>query len=171
MLTSPTDTPVTELHLFPVLPDQFVDAAYSPLLLPNHDAGAGRGARLELLDDDGAPPTPAVATLAAPPDTTASTDVDHTCMPHARGSAGMPASPGLAAPVASTPGLAPPRPGPLGRWPRRSRMHACPMHVGSLKRPCRPVRSCRPVHLCRLVPRRHPRLAILRRQLQVRCCA
>jgi histone deacetylase 1/2 len=32
-------------------PDQFVDAAYSPALLPNHAAGIGRGARLQLLDD------------------------------------------------------------------------------------------------------------------------
>ena len=56
MLTSPTDTPVTELHSFPVLPNQFVDAAYSPLLLPNYGAGTGRGALLELLDDDDAPP-------------------------------------------------------------------------------------------------------------------
>ncbi|XP_073355299.1 uncharacterized protein [Aegilops tauschii subsp. strangulata] len=72
-------------------------------------SGAGRGARLELLDDDGAPPTPVIATPAAPADTTASADVDHTCMPHARGSAGMPASPGLAAPVASSPGLAAPQ--------------------------------------------------------------
>ncbi|XP_073367873.1 uncharacterized protein [Aegilops tauschii subsp. strangulata] len=72
-------------------------------------SGAGRGARLELLDDDGALPTPVFATPAAPADTTASPDVDHTCMPHARGSAGMPASPGLAAPVASSPGLAAPQ--------------------------------------------------------------
>ena len=40
-LTSSTDTPVTELHSFPVLPAQFVDATYSPLLLPNHGAGTG----------------------------------------------------------------------------------------------------------------------------------
>jgi hypothetical protein len=33
----------------PLNPGQFVDAAYTPLLLANH--GAGRGARLELLDD------------------------------------------------------------------------------------------------------------------------
>ena len=32
-------------------PDQFVDVAYAPSLLPNHAAGIGRGARLELLDE------------------------------------------------------------------------------------------------------------------------
>ena len=37
----------------PPTPDQFVDAAYTPSLLPNHGgAGVGRGARLELLDAD-----------------------------------------------------------------------------------------------------------------------
>jgi hypothetical protein len=36
----------------PLTPDQFVDAAYTPSLLPNHGAGVGRGACLELLDDD-----------------------------------------------------------------------------------------------------------------------
>jgi hypothetical protein len=35
----------------PLRPDQFDDAAYTPLLLANHGAGNGRGARLELLDD------------------------------------------------------------------------------------------------------------------------
>lgn len=35
----------------PTLPGQFDDVAYSPVLLPNHGAGVGRGARLELLDD------------------------------------------------------------------------------------------------------------------------
>jgi histone deacetylase 1/2 len=30
--------------------DQFVDVAYTPSLLPNHGAGVGRGARLEILD-------------------------------------------------------------------------------------------------------------------------
>jgi histone deacetylase 1/2 len=35
-----------------LLSDQFVDAAYTPSLLPNHGAGLGRGARLELLTDE-----------------------------------------------------------------------------------------------------------------------
>jgi hypothetical protein len=43
----------------PVSPGQFDDAAYSPVLLPNHGAGTGRGARLELLDaPSAAPATP-----------------------------------------------------------------------------------------------------------------
>jgi hypothetical protein len=32
-------------------PDQFVDIAYTPALLPNHAAAIVRGAHLELLDD------------------------------------------------------------------------------------------------------------------------
>jgi hypothetical protein len=36
----------------PPTPDQFVDAAYTPSLLPNHGVGVGRGARFELLDDE-----------------------------------------------------------------------------------------------------------------------
>ena len=39
------------LHSSSVASDQFDDVAYSPLLLPNHGAGTGRGARLELLED------------------------------------------------------------------------------------------------------------------------
>jgi hypothetical protein len=43
----------------PDSPGQFDDAAYSPVLLPNHGAGTGRGARLELLDaPSAAPATP-----------------------------------------------------------------------------------------------------------------
>jgi hypothetical protein len=34
----------------PVSPGKFDDAAYSFVLLPNHGAGTGHGARLELLD-------------------------------------------------------------------------------------------------------------------------
>lgn len=79
-LTPPTDTTTTSLHSFPVLPDQFVDAAYSPLLLPNHGAGTGRGARLELLDDAVVSAAPAAAATPDAP------DVDRTCMPHAHGS-------------------------------------------------------------------------------------
>jgi hypothetical protein len=43
----------------PVSPGQFDDAAYSPVLLHNHGAGTGHGARLELLDvPSAAPATP-----------------------------------------------------------------------------------------------------------------
>lgn len=41
-------TPPPPLHSTSPLPGQFVDIAYSPALLPNHAAGIGRGARLEL---------------------------------------------------------------------------------------------------------------------------
>ena len=44
-------TPTTPEKSVLPLPGQFVDAAYTPLLLPNHGAGTGRGARLELLDE------------------------------------------------------------------------------------------------------------------------
>jgi histone deacetylase 1/2 len=47
--STPVDAPSASS---PVSIDQFVDAAYSPLLLPNHGAGIGRGARLEHLEDD-----------------------------------------------------------------------------------------------------------------------
>jgi hypothetical protein len=48
----------------PVSLDQFEDYAYAPLLLPNHGAGIGRGARLELLDEP-APLSPQTPTVAA----------------------------------------------------------------------------------------------------------
>jgi hypothetical protein len=35
-------------HSSHVMPDQFEDVAHSPLLLPNHGAGIGHGARLHL---------------------------------------------------------------------------------------------------------------------------
>jgi histone deacetylase 1/2 len=37
-------------HSSPVMSDQFEDVAHSPLLLPNHGVGIGRGARLHLQD-------------------------------------------------------------------------------------------------------------------------
>jgi hypothetical protein len=37
-------------HSLPVMPNQFEDVAHSPLLLRNHGAGIGRGARLHLQD-------------------------------------------------------------------------------------------------------------------------
>jgi hypothetical protein len=39
------------LHSSSILPSQFEDVTYAPVLLPNHGAGIGRGARLELLPD------------------------------------------------------------------------------------------------------------------------
>jgi hypothetical protein len=46
MPLSPSAPPKNSTH---VSPSQFDDAAYSHVLLPNHGAGTGRGARLELL--------------------------------------------------------------------------------------------------------------------------
>jgi hypothetical protein len=51
-------------NFVPVSLDQFEDYAYAPLLLPNHGAGIGRGARLELLDEP-APLSPQTPTVAA----------------------------------------------------------------------------------------------------------
>ena len=44
------------LHSSSVASDQFDDIAYSPILLPNHGAGTGRGARLEILEEPSSPP-------------------------------------------------------------------------------------------------------------------
>lgn len=41
-----------------VLPEQFEDVVYSPVLLSNHGAGTGRGACLQLLDDTASSDTP-----------------------------------------------------------------------------------------------------------------
>ena len=38
------------MHSSSIVSDQFDDVAYSPVLLPNHGAGTGRGARLEILE-------------------------------------------------------------------------------------------------------------------------
>ena len=46
------------------MPGQFEDVAYSPVLLPNHGAGTGCGACLELLPDG--PTTPRVAHVNQP---------------------------------------------------------------------------------------------------------
>jgi hypothetical protein len=48
----PQNSTIPSIVTTPPTPDQFVDAAYTPSLLPNHGAGVGRGARLELLDDE-----------------------------------------------------------------------------------------------------------------------
>ncbi|XP_073363714.1 uncharacterized protein [Aegilops tauschii subsp. strangulata] len=47
MPQQPTTPP--SMHSSPIMLGQFEDVAYSPVLLPNHGAGIGRGARLELL--------------------------------------------------------------------------------------------------------------------------
>jgi hypothetical protein len=47
----PQNSTIPSTVTTPPTPDQFVDASYTPSLLPNHGAGVGRGARLELLDD------------------------------------------------------------------------------------------------------------------------
>jgi histone deacetylase 1/2 len=46
----PSSSTSPSQHSSPVMPGQFEDAAYSPLLLPNHGAGISRGARLQLMD-------------------------------------------------------------------------------------------------------------------------
>jgi hypothetical protein len=46
-----TTTEPPPMHSSSIASDQFDDAAYSSVLLSNHGAGTGRGARLELLDD------------------------------------------------------------------------------------------------------------------------
>jgi histone deacetylase 1/2 len=48
--SAPSSTPSPSTP--PLFPDQFVDAAYTLLLLANHGAGQGCGARLELLEDE-----------------------------------------------------------------------------------------------------------------------
>jgi histone deacetylase 1/2 len=48
----PQNSTIPSTVTTPPTPDQFFDAAYTPSLLPNHGAGVGRGARLELLDDE-----------------------------------------------------------------------------------------------------------------------
>nr|XP_040252267.1 proline-rich protein 36-like [Aegilops tauschii subsp. strangulata] len=72
-------------------------------------SGTGRGARLELLDDDMATTAPVAATPdealdeAAPATTPLDPDVDHACMPHAQGSDGVTKSPGPAASLSPGP--------------------------------------------------------------------
>ena len=88
-ITAATPPPSTTTS--PILPGQFVDVAYSPVLLPNHGAGIGRGARMELLDCP-------VSSSVAP----ASIHVDHTapCMSHAPPSVSAPVPCTSAAPAA-----------------------------------------------------------------------
>ena len=110
-------TPITTpSHSSPISPDQFVDAAYSPVLLPNHGAGIGRGARLQLLDD-----FPEAASQDV-----ASHDVDHgqACMPHAPASSiepsGCAASPGPHGLPSGRASPAPHGPSPRGPSPAAS---------------------------------------------------
>lgn len=44
-------TPLPDVSSTTPLPGQFVDVAHAPVLLPNHAAGVGCGARLELLEE------------------------------------------------------------------------------------------------------------------------
>jgi hypothetical protein len=48
----PQNSTIPSTVTTPPTPDQFVDATYTPSLLPNHGVGVGRGARLKLLDDE-----------------------------------------------------------------------------------------------------------------------
>jgi hypothetical protein len=50
-LPNNSTTPTPHVHSTKPFPDQFVDVAYTPALLPNHAAGIGHGTHLELLDD------------------------------------------------------------------------------------------------------------------------
>nr|XP_040249587.1 endochitinase A-like [Aegilops tauschii subsp. strangulata] len=102
-------------------------------------SGTGRGARLELLDDDMATTAPVAATPdealdeAAPATTPLDPDVDHACMPHARGSDGVTKSPGPAASL--SPGPAEPAELSADRLdPRRSPLSRRPCRSPSLRR-------------------------------------
>jgi hypothetical protein len=46
----PSSSTPSSHHSLPVMPSQFEDVAHSSLLLRNHGAGIGRGARLHLQD-------------------------------------------------------------------------------------------------------------------------
>jgi histone deacetylase 1/2 len=61
--STPSSTPSPSTP--PLFADQFVDTAYTPLLLDNHGAGQGRGARLEILEDE--PMTPPSADRSPTP--------------------------------------------------------------------------------------------------------
>ena len=51
-LPSKSTTSMPNVHSTIPSPYRFVDVANAPVLLPNHAAGIGRGARLELLDNE-----------------------------------------------------------------------------------------------------------------------
>jgi hypothetical protein len=56
-LSVSTDSHMSSLHSSPMLHDQFVDVAYSHVLLSNHGAGMGRIASLHLMDVTNPPAT------------------------------------------------------------------------------------------------------------------
>jgi histone deacetylase 1/2 len=86
----------------PVSPGQFDDAAYSPVLLPNHGAGTGRGARLELLDaPSAAPATPHIDPC-----------MGHATAPRSEAPPSPPASPPRSPSPARLPSPGPPLPTP-----------------------------------------------------------
>jgi hypothetical protein len=97
--TTPSSTDNLLLHS-----DQFVDAAYTPILLANHGAGSGRDARLELLDEEPSSPPVDQCTFQA--------DVDlhapHTDMDPLRAPVSPDQRPGLASPMPAHPSRLPP---------------------------------------------------------------
>jgi hypothetical protein len=99
--TTPSSTDNLLLHS-----DHFVDAAYTPILLANHGAGLGCGARLELLDED--PSSPPVDQC------TSHADVDlhapHADMDPLRAPASPDQRPRPASPTPAPPARLPPRP-------------------------------------------------------------
>ena len=78
----PSNSTPPNSSIIPLSPDQFENAAYTPLLLAKHGAGTHRGAQLEFLDESA---TGRDVDRTAPPDTTLHGTVLH---PHA----GQPAS-------------------------------------------------------------------------------
>jgi hypothetical protein len=83
---SNTESP--HMHSSSIAADQFEDVAYSPVLLPKHGAGIGRGAPLEMLD-------------AASPSSPPSEHVDHGALLHGLGPRADHAA--LASPVLASP--------------------------------------------------------------------
>jgi hypothetical protein len=117
-----------------ISPDQLEDVAYSPVLLPNHGAGTGRGARLELLHASESP-------ASAPVDC----NVDR-CMPHAVGT--RPEDSSSASP------------GPVGLSPAWSADHGASSPSASPVRSpplASPARSSPPTSPERSPPPRRPR--------------
>ena len=118
MPSSPTLSSPTNISC--ISPDQLEDVAYSPVLLPNHGAGTGRGARLELL-----------AEQESPGPASDDCDVDR-CMGHAAGARTETASSAPPGPAATSPtwlaGSGPPMPR------RRASGRTRPARVGQVRR-------------------------------------